>query len=314
MNIRKYSSYLSFFIMILFLFIVLASQFYHHFVDPLNSRIQYANTSKSKYKYIVLGSSHTKYGVSDSFDPILNLSSKGETFIYSYKVFKKLNRKMTDQTIVIIPVSIFSFVWETKEQYNYRYFSAFKLYDFIGVSTSEYFRNLLFGSLYNNKVLFGYICSMPKSKSLYNKNRLEYPRDLDLDRRIEVALPKVESHLTNLDYKERQDKYIETRKILVSLLSLVKEHNARAILITTPQTYLYNNLVSAADYKERIYDNIAKVRSQLDFKVEYLDYSHYERFEDNLELFSDVDHLNKKGADKFTKILLDDISKLKNNN
>jgi hypothetical protein len=296
--------------MILYLFVFCASLFYHHFVDPLNSKIQYANELKYKYKYIVLGSSHSKYGVSDSFNSILNLSSLSETIIYNHRVLEKLNSKVSNQTVVIIDISIFSLISPQNKKWNSTYFSAFKLHDFVEVSKSEYFLNTLFCSFYKRQVLLRHICSIPKSKSLYKKYILGYPRDLNLDRQIEEAECAAKRHLGNLNYEERKDRYIETRKILVSLLSDVKEHNATPVLITTPVTYFYNSSISEADYKERIYDNIESVRGQLDFKFEYLDYSHDVRFENNLELFFDGDHLNCKGAEKFTEILLNDISDL----
>lgn len=63
-------------------------------------------------------------------------------------------------------------------------------------------------------------------------------------------------------------------------------------------------------FKERIYDNVEEIERILNKKFIYLDYSHDERFENNLEYFIDGDHLNEKGAKYFTEILLEDLKKL----
>ncbi|MGL5903203.1 MAG: hypothetical protein ACRCZO_11005, partial [Cetobacterium sp.] len=79
------------------------------------------------------------------------------------------------------------------------------------------------------------------------------------------------------------------------------------ILVTTPQTYLYNERIGKNNYEERIYSKIRKINELFENKLIYLDYSHDERFENNLDLFYDDDHLNKKGAEIFTKIVLEDL-------
>ncbi|MGL4999563.1 MAG: hypothetical protein ACRC5T_11390, partial [Cetobacterium sp.] len=61
------------------------------------------------------------------------------------------------------------------------------------------------------------------------------------------------------------------------------------------------------NYEERIYSKIKKVNEYFENELIYLDYSHDQRFENNLDLFSDDDHLNKKGAEIFTKIVLEDL-------
>ncbi|MEG0517033.1 MAG: hypothetical protein RR523_15440, partial [Cetobacterium sp.] len=60
------------------------------------------------------------------------------------------------------------------------------------------------------------------------------------------------------------------------------------------------------NYRKRIKSKIGRLK----IKPIYLDYSHDARFERDLNLFLDDDHLNEKGAKKFTTIILNDLKQL----
>ena len=108
------------------------------------------------------------------------------------------------------------------------------------------------------------------------------------------------------DKKFAHDKNIGIKQ-LIDILEFCEERDFKPILISTPQTYLYNEQIGEKNYEERIYDNIKEIENKMNKKYLYLDYSHDERFINNLEYFSDDDHLNEKGAEYFTEILLNDI-------
>lgn len=82
---------------------------------------------------------------------------------------------------------------------------------------------------------------------------------------------------------------------MIQILKFCNENKIKPILVTTPVTYAYNELVTKDIYGERIYKHIDDVLSKIDFPVQYLDY------------FFDADHLTPTGAEKFTNILLKDI-------
>ena len=50
---------------------------------------------------------------------------------------------------------------------------------------------------------------------------------------------------------------------------------------------------------------------QKDTGVEYYDYSHDDRFMDDMNLFADSNHLSREGARKFTNIVMEEIVKNK---
>ena len=75
----------------------------------------------------------------------------------------------------------------------------------------------------------------------------------------------------------------------------------------TPFSSYYNALVENS-FLYDFYDTIDRIVS--DTGVSYYDYSHDERFSDNLIYFSDPDHLNEEGARYFMEILEEEIPEL----
>lgn len=96
---------------------------------------------------------------------------------------------------------------------------------------------------------------------------------------------------------------------IYSMIDVCKEIGVRPILITTPLTSKYRNGIMSdkMELYDAFYEQIEKIVDKTG--IEYYDYSFDERFSNNLDYFMDVDHLNKKGAKKFTKIVLQRLNK-----
>ena len=155
-----------------------------------------------------------------------------------------------------------------------------------------------------NKILKYVLVSIKKRK--FDKMYIIYPKELPLEEKRKAAITASLSHLGINDARYNNDKNIGINQ-LKSILNFCEEKGFRPILISTPQTSFYNKQIGDENYHKRIYDNIKKVEIQLNKKYLYLDYSHDKRFVNNLEYFMDSDHLNEKGAEYFTEILLFDL-------
>ncbi|MGL5934399.1 MAG: hypothetical protein ACRCZI_02130 [Cetobacterium sp.] len=105
----------------------------------------------------------------------------------------------------------------------------------------------------------------------------------------------------------KKEKLDIERENLISILNFCKENKIKPILITTPVSYAYNEIVTKDIYKEKIYNHLDYVLSKIDFEVQYLDYSREERISNNLDYFHDSDHLNESGAREFMKIVLENV-------
>ena len=101
-----------------------------------------------------------------------------------------------------------------------------------------------------------------------------------------------------------QDGLKDASFILNDMISFCKERDIKPVLVLPP---MYHTLASKFDSNARkvLLDDLLKTLD--DKTVKFLDYMDDTRFSHDITLFQDSFLLNKKGAKKFTKIVLDDI-------
>lgn len=94
---------------------------------------------------------------------------------------------------------------------------------------------------------------------------------------------------------------------LLSIIDYCKERNITPVLITTPFSSYYQEQVPS----EFLDEFHAKINTIAETNgINYYDYSCDERFYDNLQYFSDSDHLNNEGATYFMQILVQETEEL----
>ncbi|MGL4867400.1 MAG: hypothetical protein ACRC34_03875 [Cetobacterium sp.] len=261
-------------------------------------------------KIINLGSSHGQYGFVYPKDVAgYNLGVSSQPFFYDEAILRKYKFNLKSGGIVLLPISIFSFYMGNEiSEYSERYYSFLDYSDiYNGNKTQQKLKNN-FPLLYNGKSLIG-VAKYFKSnifKGNFNSLEFPHPKNLTLEEKIVEADTTTARHLGLNDKKFNQSFEIAIIQ-LKNIINMCKKNNLTPILVTTPQTYLYNERIGKNNYEERIYSKIRKINELFENKLIYLDYSHDERFENNLDLFADDDHLNKKGAEIFTKIVLEDL-------
>ena len=112
----------------------------------------------------------------------------------------------------------------------------------------------------------------------------------------------------NRHFENKGELFLQERiDNLYDIINYCEEHNITPVLITTPYSKYYVDLVSQ-DFLQEFYAVINTVT--LSTGVNYYDYSRDGRFYENLEYFSDSDHLNETGAAYFTDILWDEVREL----
>lgn len=297
---------------IVFIFIglvlaVLINQFYNRYIDENGARF-YTNSLK-KAKIVNLGSSHGMYGFNYENEEGINLGIVSQPLYYDYEIFKKYSSCLQEGGTVIIPISIFTF-YKYNPNYlnivNDNYRNILNYEQLYGEDLKVYLSNKCFRFISKPTMILKFIIKSIKTKKIvnnsfvqYSKNQSYEERKSNVEKRGLAFLGVNDERLTlNPNYN---------MKILLNLLDFIDKKGGKPILVTTPQTYLLNEVITSDNYNERLYKNIEFLKEKYGKKIQYLDYSHDERFENNLDLFFDNDHLNKKGAKKFTKIVLDDL-------
>lgn len=258
---------------------------------------------------INLGSSHSLYGIKypEKINGF-NLAIASQPLYYDLKILEKYSSKLDENAIVIIPISIFTFYQGNRvEKLNDNYYTFLKANQiYLGDKKKEFLQRN-FSLFYNGKDIISVVKFLKKSlkNKKFEPESLKYPKNLSFEEKVVEAEITSKRHLglTDSDFLQLPEISL---KYLKQILELCKKKNLKAVLITTPQSYLYNEKITKVNYEKRIYTHINKLREK--FQFEYLDYSHDERFQNNLNLFFDDDHLNEKGAEIFTEILLKDLN------
>ena len=101
-----------------------------------------------------------------------------------------------------------------------------------------------------------------------------------------------------------QDGLKDASFILNDMISFCKERDIKPVLVLPP---MYHTLASKFDINARkvLLDDLLKTLD--DKTVKFINYMDDSRFSHDITLFQDSFLLNKKGAKKFTKIVLADI-------
>lgn len=127
---------------------------------------------------------------------------------------------------------------------------------------------------------------------LWNDKNIGW-NELSEESRIEYGRKRAESHLKALTYSESFKENIETLNIF-SIFCI--EHEIELNIVIFPASKYYLPII-----EEKYKEEFVKVLDQLEGVIQYWDGSRMEEFVD--DDFNDMDHLNTKGAEKFTAFL-----------
>ena len=283
------------------------SWFYVNYVNDRTVKfMEYNKLPDNSVDIVTLGSSHAKFGIKFDKENQMNLGLESQDFYYNLKLLKKYEKKLKKNAIVIIPISIFNFYEDNKEIYR-NYINLLEKKEIRKeVKESEYFFSKNFSIIYPPARLIETIKYFLKYKT--KKNYITYERDLRGEELTKEAKGTAKGHTKVLvdDYEKKGIEFLN------NLLEYLGNKRYRAIFIITPYWHEYTDELEKIEkniFDNRIYKNVKKVEDIRGKKYIFLDYSNDKRFKNGVEYFMDDDHLNKKGAEYFTKILLKDIEK-----
>ena len=239
-----------------------------------------------------------------------NFGLQAQTIEYDEKMLDNFVDKMAPNSYLIIPISYMTFFFffysldeENFELKNKRYYSFMKYRNMIGVTFQEYFKvkYLAFFKTDMRVQLANYF----EALFMGEKTESEVRESSDMlgmkqEDIAQNAAAAYERHVLN--YKDG-DSYTFREDLIEKVYSIIKkchEHDITPVMVTTPYSKAYNDCVEPEflDQFKAIIDKIAD-----DTGTEYYDYACDDRFFDDYSLFFDTDHLNRKGALKFTDIV-----------
>lgn len=263
------------------------------------------------YQEVQIGNVGSSHGMYDfSYDKIMekdytcfNFANTSQSYNYDYAVLQEFGHYMTDGSVLFIPVSYFSFNNEVAnsaeaEAMSIRYYHFLSPrnipnYDpYVDIVTTKF---PILSAGQDILKLF------PKLDSVLTAHAANDGIDVE-----EFARRAQERYSRHFDNK---DEYFMPERIenLYDIIDYCKENNITPVLITTPFSKYYNDLVSP-DFLQEFHATINTIAA--DTGISYYDYSHDARFNENLEYFMDSDHLTEDAALYFTDILWDEVEEL----
>lgn len=264
-----------------------------------------------------IGSSHGAYDfVYDAFTEngisCFNFGHTSQTYEYDLALLAEYGHHLDKGGVLLIPVSYFSFNNETANETEAQALSV-KYYHFLSPKNMPDYD--LFTDVVTNRLpilsageeLLKLLPKTTLSLTVFAAEEAPAPPEMDEAAVAEFAnraTQRFERHFNN-----KEEYFLpEREEQLYAIIGYCKEHELTPVLITTPFSSYYNNPVPE-DFLDRFYGTINRIAA--DTNVSYYDYSHDQRFSENLIYFSDSDHLNQEGAAYFMEILTEEMTELK---
>lgn len=288
------------------------SWFYINYVNDRTVKfMEYNKLPDNSVDIVSLGSSHGKFGLNLWEKNQMNLGLESQDFYYSFEMLKKYEKKIKKSSIIIIPISIFSFYEENEDRIYKNYINLLEKKNIKkDLKSSEFFLTKKISIIYPPARLLETIKYFFREH--FKKNYITYEKNLRGERLTKEAIGTAKGHVKSsmLGYE------VNGINSLNGILNYSKLKNYKIIFIITPYWHEYTDELENIErniFENKIYKNLKEAEKTQKKKYIFLDYSLDERFKNNVEYFMDDDHLNEKGAKYFTEILLNDINeRLKN--
>jgi len=266
--------------------------------NPFQFKHTRLSENSADIKTLVLGSSHTYYGISpkELGDSAFNLASISQIFHYDWLLLS--GYEFPNLRTVILPVSYFSFFdHEFEETESWGLVVNYKVYMDINTHSdfSKYNFELSRPEIYTKK-LRALVFSKPLSCDSLGFG-LDYGLSKRSQRWEDTWMRTVSGH-TAIDW----DAVPGHVDYLGRIAEYCKDRGVRLVLITTPTWHKYYEHLDDAQL-ERTYELVDSFSEK--YELVYLDYLKDGRF--NKDDFYDTDHLSTEGALKFSKILRKDL-------
>lgn len=255
-----------------------------------------------------IGSSHGAYDfVYDELEEegysCFNFGNVSQTFNYDYAMLQEYGQYIDEGCVLFIPVSYFSFNNEVVNDTEAQALSV-KYYHCLSpknVPDYDLFTDIVTTRLPILSAGEDILKLLPD----INLSIIALAADdgINAEEFARRAQDRYDRHFNN------KDEYFLPERIeeLYDIIDYCKEHEITPVLITTPFSKYYRDLVSD-EFLQEFDETVTKIAT--DTGVNYYDYSYDPRFRGNLDYFSDSDHLNETGAAYFMEILLEEIPEL----
>lgn len=271
-------------------------------------RESFENALARKYDLLILGSSRPYRGINpDKLSvPAYNFSHDNDSFNQAFYKLKYLQEQGIKPKYLVLGVDYFSFSFlsDTRNYAYAKYLDAAYLEDFVKEEGTFFDRAHAFDAKFNAYMGLNFTATVPQFlagllKIVTNKNAENLPYLKESGQYIVFgqAKPKDVTQ-SKAEILPIQEKYFER------LLQACRQNNIQVVMVMLPSRPNELNSFKPEEKEKinQIYQTAAKENNFV-----YLNYATDSRF--TMSDFTDITHLNREAADRFTTILDQDLKK-----
>lgn len=302
--------------------ILILNKFYvktNHYKNSILQVDKFIKGVPKNLEIVNIGSSYAKFAFDYSTLKLkgFNFGLQPQSLSYDFRILKqyKDNLKEGCKVLIVLPNFVFCFLVYKTESHNRKYYYFLKedyILNFSKLKRSIYI-NLPLLSILNLKTIISKTLKIfkdsKKNKEFdFEDNKLK-KEEVKIAAKNRVDGWKNQFNLSNNLNDEISEELVlmfnKTIKLLEEMIEYCLENNWKPILVVCPCSSELNNLLPKKLIQKVLYDNIEKANRR---NIPFLDYLYDEEFQDS-SLYVDSDRLNKKGREKFTKRVIEDMKK-----
>lgn len=262
---------------------------------------------KDDTQLLIFGSSHTYRGLNPSLMSLkgYNLANFSQSLYYDKELFFRALSSKTNLKYIVIPIS-YSTLWgdlhESKEawrEYHYYKFMGIRApkLDTLNLAANSYVALYSLGKV-QNYFFRGFKVNLTDDMNEYGwAGRKSRAGDVNAITE-ETGRKRVVYHSYNMKTSQGARYFKINSQILEDMVAKARKEGIEVVLISTPLYKTYREAMDKEIYKKN-QQVIQQIKSK--YGAKFYDYSADSRF--TIEDFYDHDHLNSKGAEKFSYIL-----------
>lgn len=280
--------------------------------NPYTFKYEWMKENAHDVETLILGSSHTMYGIKPNLlaGKAFNLAFESQVPAYDFFLLDYFAQDYKKLKTVILPISYFSLFERFEDMkgtwWKCRYHHIYMGCKYHPCSPKYNFELGHYPSAFKKAASF--VQKVIEKKDLQLVDEYGWGKKCDFQERDTAQISDLELVKLAVNWQTVDD-WSHVGEILSSVNDIIKfchDREIDLILITTPTWKTYYENLSAKQYSRmrKLIDSIS-----IQNHLPYLDYLKDNRFV--YDDFFDCDHLNNRGAVKFTKILNQDIQALK---
>ena len=264
------------------------------------------DTRAGEVEILITGTSHAQNGVAPQFLalPALNLGYGSQSLHYDTQLVLKYVDSMPNLKLVIFGVSYHSLEYRLTNSVE-RWRSGFynQVYGIPGEDSDEGFQltNYSYIALFTPKEAVRLASGGFLGAAETEAKRNQTPAIVTQGEVSEAyGRIRVRGHETQM----RQVDLLPNIAALERVCALLKRRNVSIVFITVPTHHTYYDQINVTSY-QRMQETIKQITEK--YGAPYFNYLRDDRFTE--EDFVNSDHLNERGAEKFSHILNEDVVK-----